>query len=53
MELHNKSGQNDDDDDEGFGELYENGHWEWDEQSDGLLYVRLVYISMTLSLGGN
>lgn len=32
----------DEDDEGGFGGLYENGHWTWDEQTQGLLFVRFV-----------
>ena len=30
----------DDDEDEFFGGLYEDGHWVWDEQTQALVYVR-------------
>lgn len=29
-----------DDDDEGTGGLYEDGHWTWDEVSGALIFVR-------------
>lgn len=30
-----------DDEDEGFGGLYEDGHWEWDESTEELVFIRL------------
>lgn len=32
----------DDDDEGGFGGLYEDGHWAWDENTRGLIFVRFV-----------
>lgn len=29
-----------DDDDEGFGGLYEEGHWIWDENTGALVFIR-------------
>lgn len=33
----------DDDDEGGFGGLYEDGHWVWDEQNETLVFVRYVF----------
>lgn len=30
----------DDDDEGGFGGMYEDGHWVWDDSSKGLIFVR-------------
>lgn len=30
----------DDDDEGGFGGLYEDGHWEWDESTGELVFIR-------------
>lgn len=32
----------DHDEDDGFGGLYENGHWIWDEVVQALAFVRFV-----------
>lgn len=30
----------DEEDEGGFGGLYEDGHWVWDEETEGLVFVR-------------
>lgn len=33
----------DDDEEGGFGGLYDGGHWEWDDAEEILAFVRWVY----------
>lgn len=35
-------GHDDDDEEEGFGGLYEDGHWIWDDSVGSLVFMRFV-----------